>query len=58
MDDLRPINHKKFNEFMKDKEFKGRKDYALRDLNAKFGFKPLVEESVSGFFEGHEKHQI
>ena len=28
---------------MKDKIFKGRKDYKWRDLKAKFGFKPLVE---------------
>ena len=46
MDDLKPISHKEFNEFMKGKLFKGRKDYALRDLKAKFGFKPLVERRV------------
>ena len=43
MDELRPISHKKFNKFIKGKEFKGRKDYTLKDLKAKFGFKPLVE---------------
>ena len=43
MDNLKPISHKEFNEFIKGKGFKGRKDYALRDLKAKFSFKPLVE---------------
>ena len=46
MDDLKPISHKEFNEFMKGKRFKGRKDYALRELEAKFGFKPLVKRRV------------
>ena len=43
MDDLKPISHREFNEFIKGKGFKGRKDYALRDLKAKFSLKPLVE---------------
>ena len=43
MDNLKPISHKEFDEFMKGKGFKGRKDYALTDLKTKFGFKPLVE---------------
>ena len=43
MDDLKPVGHKEFNEFIKGKGFKGRKDYTLRDLKAKFSFKPLVE---------------
>ena len=30
MDDLKPISHKEFIEFMKGKSFKGRNDYALR----------------------------
>ena len=47
MDDLKPISHKKFNEFMKSKGFKGRKDYTLKDLKVKFGFKPLAERRVS-----------
>ena len=47
MNDLKPISHKEFNEFMNGKGFKGRKDYTLRDLKAKFGFKPLVERRVS-----------
>ena len=43
MDNPNQISHKEFNEFMKGKGFKGRKDYALRHLKAKFSFKPLVE---------------
>ena len=43
MDDLKPISHKGFNQFMNGKGFKGRKDYMLRDIKAKFGFKPLVK---------------
>ena len=46
MDDLKPISHKEFNEFIKGKRFKGRKDYVLRDLMAKFSFKPLVKRRV------------
>ena len=46
MDNLKPISHKEFNEFMMSKGFKRRKDYALRDLKAKFGFKPLVKRRV------------
>ena len=46
MDDLKPISHKKFNEFIKGSGFKGRKDYVSRNLKAKFGFKPLVERRV------------
>ena len=30
MDDLKPITHKEFHEFIKGKGFKGRKDYTLR----------------------------
>ena len=37
---LRPITHKKFNEFIKGKGFTGRNNYKLKDLNAMFGFKP------------------
>ena len=43
MDHLKPISHNEFNEFIKGKRFKGRKDYALRDLKAKLGFKLLIE---------------
>ena len=41
MDDLKPISHKQFNEFIKGKGFKGRNKYILKELNAKFGFKPM-----------------
>ena len=41
--ELKLISHKQFNEFIKSKGFKGRNDYTLKDLKAKFGFKPLIE---------------
>ena len=37
--DLTPITHKEFNELIKEKGFKGRNNYKLRDLKAIFGFK-------------------
>ena len=43
MSGLRPISHKEFNEFMKGKGFKGRNGYKLKDLKAKFGFKPMYD---------------
>ena len=43
MDDLKPISHKQFNEFIKGKGFKGRNDYKLKELKAKFGFKPIYD---------------
>ena len=43
MGDLKPINHKQFNEFIKGKGFKGRNDYKLKELKAKFGFKPMYD---------------
>ena len=43
MDDLKPISHKEFNEFIEGRGFKRRNGYASKDLKAKFGFKPLVE---------------
>ena len=43
MDNLKTISHQEFNEVMKSKGFKGRKDHTLRDLKAKFGFKPLAK---------------
>ena len=43
MDDLKPISHKQFNEFIKGKGFKERNDYKLKDLKAKFGFKPMYD---------------
>ena len=43
--DLTPIRHKKFNEFLKGKGFKGRNNYKLRDLKTMFGFKPMITGS-------------
>ena len=43
MDELKPISHKEFNEFIKGRGFKGRNDCTLKDLKAKFGFNPLVK---------------
>ena len=43
--ELTPIRHKKFNEFLKGKGFKGRNNYKLEDLKAMFGFKPMVTGS-------------
>ena len=40
--DLGSIRHKEFNEFIKEKDFKGRNNYKLKDLKAKFGFKPMI----------------
>ena len=44
--ELKPISHKKFNEFIKGKGFKGRNNQVLKDLKAKFGFKPLIKRRV------------
>ena len=41
-DNLIPISHKDFNEFIKGKGFTGRKNYKLKELKAMFGFKPLT----------------
>ena len=49
MDELIPINHKEFNEFIKGRGFRGRKDFGLKNLKAKFNFKPLVERRVLMF---------
>ena len=38
---VKPISRKEFNEFIKGKGFKGRNEYKLKDLKAKFGFKPM-----------------
>ena len=43
MENLKPISHKEFNEFIKGKGFKGRNGYKLKDLKAKFGFKPMYD---------------
>ena len=44
-EDLHPIRHKEFNEFIKGKGFKGRNIYKLRDLKAMFGCKPMITGS-------------
>ena len=41
MGDLKPITHKQFNEFIKGKGVKDRNNYKLKELKAKFGFKPM-----------------
>ena len=41
MDELKLISYKEFNAFIKCRGFKDRNDYMLKDLKAKFGFKPL-----------------
>ena len=46
MGDLKPISHKKFNEFIKGKGFKGRNNYKLRELKAKFDFKPMYDRRM------------
>ena len=46
MDESKPISHKEFNKFMKGKGFKGRKNNTLKDLKAKFSFKPLIKRRV------------
>ena len=43
MENLKPISHKEFNEFIKSKGFKGRNEYKLKDLKAKSGFKPMYD---------------
>ena len=43
MENLKPISHKEFNEFIEGKEFKGRNEHSLNDLKAKFGFKPMYD---------------
>ena len=43
MENLKPINHKEFNELIKGKGFKGRNEYKLKDLEAKFGFKSMYD---------------
>ena len=44
-EDLTPIRHKEFNEFIQGKGFKERNNYKLRDLKAMFGFKPMITGS-------------
>ena len=45
---LRPVSHKEFNEFIKGKGLKGRNEYKLKNLKAKFGFKPMYD--INDFF--------
>ena len=42
MNNLKPITHKEFDEFIKGKGFKGRNNYTLKELKAMFGFKLIV----------------
>ena len=42
IENLKPITHKEFNEFIKGKGFKGRNGYKLKELKAMFGSKPMV----------------
>ena len=42
---LCPITHKEFNELIKGKGFKGRNNYKLAELKAKFGFEPMITGS-------------
>ena len=46
IDELKPINHKEFNKFIKGRGLTERNYYTLKDQKAKFGFKPLVERKV------------
>ena len=47
MENLKPISHKESNEFIKGKGFKGRNEYSLKELKAKFGFKPMYDRHTS-----------
>ena len=44
--DITPITHKEFNEFIKGKGFKGRNNYKLADLKAMIGFKLIITGST------------
>ena len=39
------ITHNEFNEFIKEKGFKGKNNYKLKSLKAMFGFRPMVTGS-------------
>ena len=53
IENLKPISHKEFNEFIKGKGFKGRNEYSLKDLKAKFGFKHMYDRrTLTIFSEG------
>ena len=55
MSELKPITHKEFNAFIEGKGFKNRKEYTLKDLKAKFGFKPLIDRRKLVISEGDMK---
>ena len=44
MGDLKRISHIQFNEFIKGKGFKGRRNFKLKDVKAMLGFKPLYDK--------------
>ena len=46
MGGLKLISHKQFNEFIKGKGFKGKNDYKLKELKAKFGFKSMYDRRM------------
>ena len=46
MGDLKPISHKEFNEVIKRKGFKGKNDFKLKELKAKFGFKTMYDKGT------------
>ena len=46
MGDLKPISHKQFNKFRKGRGFKGKSNYKLKELKAKFGFKPMYDRRM------------
>ena len=54
VENLKPITHKEFNEFIKGKGFKGRNGYKLKQLKAMFGFKPMVLGSITISLAGEE----
>ena len=43
MDEPKPISQKEFNEYIKGRGFKGRNDYTLKDLKAKFSLSPWLK---------------
>ena len=53
--ELTPVTHKEFNEFIKGKGVKGRNDYKLKELKAMFGFRPInMCKPISISLEGKE----
>ena len=43
MENLKPISHKEFNEFIKGKGSKGKNENKLKELKAKFGLNPMYD---------------